>query len=71
MSKKTVYTCYGCPYYFTPKGYKDFPHKHCGKDHTKCDYYWGKADNIGKTIDEVELDLLEWYGQTRKELMAE
>ena len=43
----TVYTCYGCPAYYTPKDdpFK-LPLKHCGEDHFKCPYYWGTGDPL-------------------------
>lgn len=38
MKGKKIYTCYGCPSYYTEQG-KKYPAKHCGHEHTKCPYY--------------------------------
>ena len=34
-----IYSCWGCPQFYKEKGSK-YAVKHCGKDHTDCDYYW-------------------------------
>lgn len=47
MKDNTIYTCYGCPYYYTEHGDK-YPTKHCGQSHTKCPYYWDKGMPLGE-----------------------
>ena len=39
---KIIYTCYGCPSYYTENGDR-YPTKHCEKDHFKCPYYLGEG----------------------------
>lgn len=39
MKDKTIYTCYGCPYFYKTEGDR-YAKKHCGKDHLKCEWYW-------------------------------
>ena len=52
--KRTVHTCYGCPWYYTNKneiGFFRYPVKHCGQDHFKCPYYWGTGEPLGPVND--------------------
>lgn len=44
--KRTVHTCYGCEYYHDENGFnnKGYNSKYCGKDHYKCPYFLGIAD---------------------------
>ena len=39
----TIYTCYGCPYYYVDKGDR-YAKKHCGRDHLECPWYLDKEE---------------------------
>lgn len=53
MKNKTIYTCYGCPYYYRDKNTTTFSdrhnykYKHCGQEHFKCPYYLGTGEPLG------------------------
>ena len=51
ITKRTIHTCFGCPWYYTGKndsGIFGYPTKHCGQDHLQCPHYLGTGDPLGK-----------------------
>lgn len=48
MAKKKIFTCYGCPYYYTDKGDR-YPRKHCEHvDHWKTCSAWSSSYKKGE-----------------------
>lgn len=50
MGKKWVHTCYGCPRYYTEKGFR-YPNKHCDyTNHWDCPVWKKFAEDEKESI---------------------